>query len=307
MAKILFTDLVGCAHPLQLAGMGGVSTVELAVAVSNAGGLGMIAAAGIPKDTLGEMLETLDAATEGPFGANFLMPFLDPEALPIAAERCRVVEFFYGEPDRALVEIVHRKGALVSWQVGSLEEAEVALEAGCDLIVAQGIEAGGHVRGKRDVASLLEETTHLTTPIVAAGGIGSAEALACALETPASAVRVGTRFIAATESGAHPAYVHALIDASAEDTLITEEFDVGWPNAPARVLRSSLEAARSAKDPAATVGDERWPVPRFSTLPPTKDSSGNIAAMPHYAGFSVNGVQKRQPAAEIVAELCSRI
>src|SRR6266568_4035536 len=122
MAKTSFTELVGCARPLQLAGMGGVSTVELAAAVSNAGGLGMIGAAGIPTDTLDEVLEALDAATDGPFGANFLMPFLDPEALSIAAERCRVVEFFYGAPDRALVEIAHQKGALVSWQIGSRDE-----------------------------------------------------------------------------------------------------------------------------------------------------------------------------------------
>src|SRR5438270_8351163 len=98
MPKTSFTELVGCARPLQLAGMGGVSTVELAAAVTNAGGLGMIGAAGILRDDLAEMLEKLETATDGPFGANFLMPFLDPEALSIAAERCSVVEFFYGEP-----------------------------------------------------------------------------------------------------------------------------------------------------------------------------------------------------------------
>jgi nitronate monooxygenase len=102
--------------------------------------------------------------------------------------------------------------------------------------------------------------------------------------------------------------VQALIEASAGDTVITEEFEVGWPHAPARVLRSSLEAARSTtEEMVAKVGVEGWPVPRFSTLPPTKDASGNVAAMPHYAGFSVDGVLKPQPAAEIVTELCSRI
>jgi NAD(P)H-dependent flavin oxidoreductase YrpB (nitropropane dioxygenase family) len=248
------------------------------------------------------MLETLDATTNGPFGANFLMPFLDPEALSIAAQRCRVVEFFYGDPDGSLVEMVHAKGALASWQVGSIEEAEAAIQAGCDLVVAQGTEAGGHVRGKTELRSLLEATTDLTTPTVAAGGIGSAAEVERALDLGATGVRIGTRFLAATESGAHPAYVQALIDASAGDTFITEEFEVGWPHAPARVLRSSLEAARSSgEEMVAKVGTEGWPVPRFSTLPPTKDATGNVAAMPHYAGFSVDGVLKRQPAAEIVA------
>ena len=306
MAKPTFTDLVGCALPLQLAGMGGVSTPELAAAVGDAGGLGMIGAAGVPIGMLGAMLETVEA-TGKPFGVNFLMPFLDPEALALAAGKARVVEFFFGDPDRSLVEIAHAGGALASWQVGSPQEAFEARDAGCDLIVAQGREAGGHVRGQTDLGILLKALTDLATPTVAAGGIGSPADVERALSSPATAVRVGTRFVAAEESLAHPDYVEALIRASHDDTVITTEFDVGWPNAPARVLRSSLEAARSSEDPCATVGEQAWPVPRFSTLPPTKDARGNVAALPHYAGFSVDGVTKRQSAKEIVDELLSGI
>jgi nitronate monooxygenase len=303
MAKPAFTDLVGCALPLQLAGMGGVSTPELAAAVSDAGGLGMIGAAGVPVAMLGGMLETLEA-TGKPFGVNFLMPFLDPEALTLAAGKARVVEFFFGDPDRSLVEIAHGRGALVSWQVGSPHEAHEARDAGCDIIVAQGTEAGGHVRGRTDLAILLEALSDLATPMVAAGGIATAADIERALSFPATAVRIGTRFVAAEESLAHLDYVDALIHATRHDTVITTEFDVGWPNAPARVLRSSLEAARKSDDPCATVGEQAWPVPRFSTLPPTKDARGDVAAMPHYAGYSVDGVTKRQTAREIVEELC---
>lgn len=303
MAKASFTELVGCARPLQLAGMGGVSTVELAAAVCDAGGLGMIGAAGVPIEMLGEMLETLEANGK-PFGVNFLMPFLDQAALTLAAEKARVVEFFFGDPDPDLVEIAKTHGALASWQVGSREEAEAAQQAGCHLIVAQGIEAGGHVRGQRDLETLLKACTDLATPIVAAGGLASKHDIETALDSHASAVRIGTRFLAATEANVHESYVDALIHATREDTIITTEFDVGWPNAPARVLRSSLEAARTSEDPCATVGEERWPVSRFSTMPPTKDARGNVAAMPHYAGYSVDGVRKRQSAKEIVVELC---
>ena len=302
-----FTDLVGCARPLQLAGMGAVSSVELTKAVCEAGGLGMIGAAGVPVEQLVQDLEILQA-TSKPFGVNFLMPFLDLEALRLVSETARVVEFFFGEPDPSLVEIGHRGGALVSWQVGSAAEAHRAVESGCDLVVAQGLEAGGHVRGTESRQNLLQELTDLATPIVAAGGIGSAADAAQALDSPAAAVRVGTRFLAATESNAHTAYVDALIGASRDDTVITTEFDVGWPNAPARVLKQSLKAARSAQEESvATVGNENWPVPRFSTLPPTRDARGNILAMPHYAGFSVDHVTKRQSAAEIVEELCARL
>jgi len=304
MTTTSFTDLVGCALPLQLAGMGGVSTPELAAAVSHAGGLGMIGAAGVPVDMLGEMLEMLEATGEA-FGVNFLMPFLDPEALRLAAGKARVVEFFFGDPDRSLVQIAHAGGALVSWQIGSPQEAFEARDAGCDFIVAQGTEAGGHVRAQTDLETLLSALTDLATPIVAAGGIGSAADVERALNSPATAVRVGTRFVAADESQAHPDYVEALIHASKDDTIITTEFNVGWPNAPARLLRSSLEAARQSEDPSATVGPEGWPVPRFSTMPPTRDARGNIAALPHYAGFSVDGVTKRRSAKEIVGELLS--
>jgi nitronate monooxygenase len=286
--------------------MGGVSTAELAAAVSNAGGLGMIGAAGVPLDMLGANLETLEA-TGKPFGVNFLMPFLDLEALKLAAEKSRVVEFFFGDPDASLVEIARATGALVSWQVGSVDEARAAQQAGCDIVIVQGIEAGGHVRSTTDLGALLNALTDLNTPIVAAGGIGSPGDVEAALDSPASGVRAGTRFLAATEANTHPHYVDALIAATKDGTVITTEFDVGWPNAPARVLRSSLEAARASDDPCATVGELAWPVPRFSTLPPTRDARGNVAAMPHYAGFSVDAVTKPMPAKEIVEELCRGI
>src|SRR5207253_2039809 len=81
----------------------------------------------------------------GPFGVNFLMPFVDPHAVEVAAGGSRVVEFFYGRPDVSLVDLVHAGGALCSWQVGSKDEALAAVDCGCDLVVVQGVEAGGHV------------------------------------------------------------------------------------------------------------------------------------------------------------------
>jgi len=289
--------------------MGGVSTVELAAAVTNAGGLGMMGVAGVPADMLGDMLDDLDARTNGPFGVNFLMPFLDRAALELAAARCRVVEFFYDDPATELVELAHARGALVSWQVGSIGEAIAAAKVGCDLVVVQGTEAGGHIRGTESLGSLLRDLDDLAVPIVAAGGIGSAADVSQALNSGASAVRVGTRFVAALESSAHDSYVDALVHSAAADTVITEEFDYGWPNAPARVLRSSLDAARAETDEVAFVSSDgqQWPVPRFSTMPPSRDAHGNVGAMPHYAGFSVEAVTARLPAAEIVDELTSAL
>ena len=133
----------------------------------------------------------------------------------------------------------------MSWQVGSADEARAAVDAGCDLVVAQGDEAGGHVRGTLGLLTTLERVLDaVEVPVVAAGGIGSARQVAAALAAGASAVRVGTRFIASAESGAHPDYVRAVLEATAEDSTLTDVFSVGW-DAPHRVLRSCIEAARA--------------------------------------------------------------
>src|SRR5436190_1878292 len=137
--------------------MGGVSTPELAIAVTNAGALGMVGAVMVPAELLARQLEEASARTVGPIGVNFLMPFLDRDAVEAAAGRCRVVEFFYDDPDASLIEVVHAGGALACWQVGSADEAVAAADAGCDLVVAQGVEAGGHVRGTTALLPLLSE------------------------------------------------------------------------------------------------------------------------------------------------------
>lgn len=151
----------------------------------------------------------------------------------VAASRAQVVEIFYGDPDAVLVRTVHDSGALASWQVSSAAEAWAAVEAGCDFVVAQGTEAGGHVRGRLGLLALLPEVLGaVEVPVLAAGGVGTARGVAAALAAGADGVRVGTRFVAATESGAHPEYVAALLEASSEDTVLTETFWVQWSGAP---------------------------------------------------------------------------
>ncbi|MHB8330350.1 MAG: nitronate monooxygenase, partial [Acidimicrobiales bacterium] len=228
-----FTRLIGCRLPIQLAGMGGVSTVDLAAAVATAGGLGMVnlSLLGVPE--VAPTLDRLAASTDGAWGVNFIVPFLDVAILELSAPRCRVVEFFYGDPDAGLVERASQGAALVVWQVGSAEEARAAAGAGCDLVVAQSVEAGGHVRGVVGLLPLLDAVLDVVdVPVVAAGGIGTGRAMAAALAAGASAVRVGTRFVAAAESGAHGAYVEALIGAGPEDTVLTTAFSTFWPDAP---------------------------------------------------------------------------
>ena len=285
-----FTEMFHCRHPLQQAGMGGFATPDLAIAVARAGGLGMLSG------TIGaEALAThLDAVPAGlPVGVNFLIPFLDRAALEDAATRSPLVECFWGTPDPQVIATVHEGGARAAWQVGSSDEAMAASDAGCDLIITQGIEAGGHVRRTVGLLPLLDEVrATVTLPVVAAGGIGTGRAMAAALAAGADAVRVGTRFLAAWESTAHPAYIEALIRSGADDTVLTTAFGAGWPDAPHRVLRSAV-AAGEALGPAQSWSPE-WP----STA-----SGGAIEAQALYAGQSVGSVRSRQSAAEIVSEL----
>ncbi|HYY28538.1 MAG TPA: nitronate monooxygenase [Chthoniobacterales bacterium] len=302
-----FTRLIGCDVPIQQAGMGGVATAELASALALAGALGMIGGVRLGAKVLDEELDSLPRQTRSRIGVNFLVPFLDRESLEVAASRVRVVEFFFGEPDADLVERAHGAGALAAWQVGSVEEARAAAGAGCDFLVAQGIEAGGHVRGRIGLLPLLDGVLDaVNVPVLAAGGIATARAMAAALAAGADGVRVGTRFVAAAESAAHPAYQEALLRAEPEDTILTEAYSANWPNAPHRVLRGCIEAAQALTDDLVgqtVIGGATQPLTRFMTPPPTRWSTGKIEAMPHYAGQSVGAVQKIQPAADIVREL----
>ncbi|HET6793695.1 MAG TPA: nitronate monooxygenase [Acidimicrobiales bacterium] len=303
-----FTRLVGCRLPLQQAGMGGSATAALAAAVSGAGALGMLGVAGLPPEVVAAAVADAADRSSGPFGVNFLMPFLDRAAVAATAGRARVIEFFYGEPDAGLVGQAHDLGALVSWQVGSLDEAKRAADSGCDLIVAQGTEAGGHVRGEVGLLPLLDLILGaVEVPVVAAGGLGSARSVATVLRAGAAAARVGTRFLAADEADVHPRYLDALLESRAEDTVLTTAFSNLWPDAPHRVLRSCVAAATDVDDDI--VGETevapglRLPVPRLSPPTPSRSTTGRIDAMALYAGQSVDHVRRRQKAADIVAEL----
>jgi NAD(P)H-dependent flavin oxidoreductase YrpB (nitropropane dioxygenase family) len=313
MLKTRFTDLVGCAVPIQQAGMGTLSSPKLAAAISNAGALGIVSVAGSTPQEIADVLEQTRQLTSGVLGANFLIGFVPSEmkheCVAAAAARAKVVDFFYDDPDASLVETVHASGALASWQVGSLREAIAAEEAGCDFIIAQGIEAGGHVRGHIGLLALLGEVLDvIKIPVLAAGGIGTGRAMAAALAAGAEGVRIGTRFVAAEETEAHPTYVSALIAAEAVDTVYTDVFSYNWPNAPHRALHSCVEAAQAFE--GDVVGQRFWPdtgewepVHRFQSLGVRNTATGAIEAMSLWAGESVGGIKRVQPAGEIVREL----
>ncbi|HEU5389389.1 MAG TPA: nitronate monooxygenase [Streptosporangiaceae bacterium] len=303
-----YTELTGCRIPVQQAPMGSVSTAALAVAVAEAGGVGSIGVLGMSPAQVDKVLGGLAARTSGVLAVNFLTSDIDPEAVAAAAGRVRIIDFFWTDPDPALVEVAHRGGALACWQVGSRAEARAAAEAGCDLIAVQGTEAGGHVRGHSPLLPLLESVRGLgyDLPVLAAGGIGDARAFAAALAAGADGVRAGTRFVAAAESGAHPLYKQAVTEAAAGSTEITGDFSVCplCATSPrARVLTSCVGALRDVAGDTVgetTRGGQRVPVPRGHGTPPGAAATGHIDAMPMYAGESAAAITSVEPAAAIL-------
>jgi nitronate monooxygenase len=287
-----------------------VSSPDLAVAVADAGGVGTITSLGMPAAYLESVLAGMSNRTAGVLAANFLTAELDRDALALAAERVRIVDFFWVNPDPALVEVAHAGGALVSWQVGSVDEAKSAVDAGADMIAVQGIEAGGHVRGHSPLLPLLSAVLDsVSVPVLAAGGIGNGRGLAAVLAAGAAGARIGTLFIATDESGAHETYKQAVIDAGPTSTEITDAF-ADCPlcaTVPrARVLRSCVEAVRGLETDLAgetNLGGKSVPITRGSGMPPGTAAHGRIDAMAMYAGESTPLVTTKAPAADVVDDL----
>lgn len=292
--------------------MGPVSSPSLAIAVAAAGGVGTIPAFGVPAEKLETLLSDLSSRATGVLAANFLTRSIDRDAVQAAASRVGIVDFFWSDPDPALVGLVHDAGALVSWQVGSAAEAQAAADAGCDVVVVQGIEAGGHVRGHGALLPLLSAVLDVTdVPVLAAGGIGDGRALAAVLAAGADGARIGTRFIATVESGAHPEYKGAVLEARAGSTEITSAFAqcaLCATSPRARVLRSCvgvLAAFSGATVGAVREAGETVPLPRGSGRTPGESFTGCVAAMPMYASDAVESVITTEAAGHVVAPLCS--
>lgn len=304
--------------PIFQAPIGSIASPELAAATSNAGGLGHLACTWRTLEQLQQLFAKMKLLTERPWGANFVLYFPIEERLSLALEHgVRAISFFWGDGGK-YVPRIHATGTVAIQVIGSIEEAEHAAHAGFDLIVAQGRDAGGHVRGDLGTMSLVPQVVDAVTPIpvLAAGGIADRRGVKAALALGAAGVWVGTRFLAAEEADIHAHYQERILAASGTDTFYSELFDIGWPNAPLHALRNrTTKEWLTAGGPAAPsrpgegeVVAQRAdgsPIPRYSFSAPTRQMTGDIEAMAMYAGQAVGLVKKRQPAAAIISELAA--
>jgi NAD(P)H-dependent flavin oxidoreductase YrpB (nitropropane dioxygenase family) len=315
-----FLERLGIATPVVQAGMGGgLSRHELATAVSEAGGLGTIAVSGAA--AIERELAAARRLTDRPLAVNLLLPFARRDWFAAAAG-ADVVVTFWGRPKR-------RTPGVWLHQCGSVAEARAAHAAGADAVIVQGLEAGGHVRGRTPGLELLERVrSALPTgyPLLLAGGIAIREDVDQALGAGASAAVAGTRFLLAEESRAHPTYKQRLLEA--EETVLTELFGAGWP-APHRVVPNAATEHWLSDDPRgpklnltinklSSVGSRylppsiqlrlaraQRPTSRLLTpIAPTDDAPPNLLdAGPLYAGQTIARITQLHPAAEIVNSL----
>jgi nitronate monooxygenase len=311
---------LGVELPVVQAGMGGgLAGHELAAAVSAAGGLGTIGM--LAPDDLRTEIAATRRSSERPLAVNLLLPFARRPHFEAASE-ADVVVTFWGRPRRRTSKVwIH--------QCGSVEEAIAARAAGADAVIAQGVEAGGHVRGTLPAMELLARVRAAVVadyPVLSAGGIADAADVTARLDAGAEAVVCGTRFLMTEESGGHPAYKARLMEA--RETILTELFGVGWP-APHRVVQNEATVRwlnRDRRGPGWLRAFHRATAPVLSRVPvpmqfrlaatqrPNRPMFGPAAAIidgppnlieagPLYAGECIDRISDIRPAGELVREL----
>lgn len=299
--------------------IGPVAVPALAAAVSNAGALGTLALAWA-SDPAALVRETI-ALTERTFGANLVLEWDQHERLDAALDAgLRIVSLTWGDP-APYVAAVHDAGGIVLHTVGSAEEARRAVAAGVDVIVAQGWESGGHVWGRVATLPLVPAVVDAVAPVpvIAAGGIGDARGVAAVLALGAQAAWLGTRFLLAEECPAHERYRQRLVEAVETDAeWYPDLYDVSWPKAPHRALRNATSerwegegrppsGSRPGEGEPIAARPSGEPIVRYTSATPAAGMTGDIDALSLWAGQSVALARRVQPAAEIVAELVSRL
>ena len=300
---------------------GGLASHALAAAVSEAGGLGTIGI--LDPSALRRELAAARRLTGKPLSVNLIVPYARRGHWEVAADADVLVTHWEPRPKRRTAR---------AWlhTVGSAPEALAAVSAGADAVIAQGVEAGGHVRGTVPALSLLEQVCAAVPsgfPVLLAGGIAERGDVRTALEAGAMAAVAGTRFLASEESGAHPGYKNRLVED--DETVLTELFGMTWPRAPHRVLPN--EATRrwlkdDPRGPAAIRALHRVLSPAARLTPisiqlrlagragsaaldltpaaPTGEMPGDtLETNPLYAGETVSRIHDLRPAAELLRKL----
>ena len=297
----------------------GIAGPALTAGVSNARGLGVLGVGGLPPEEIRNAITEVKRLTSRAFGVNIILPLVQSHEIEMCFdERVPLMVFFWGDV-WPYVKDAQRRDILVIAQCGSAEEASEAADAGVDGIIVQGTEAGGHVKATEPLELTLKQTRQTvgSLPVIASGGIATGQDIADALLAGASAVSMGTRFLATKEARVTDQYKQEIVAAHAEDTVLTELFDMGWPQAQHRVLRNETVANWEAdgKPESGKRGGENEPVgfvthasgkteiPRYTIFPPLLNVDAHPRDLPLYAGESCERVNDIPSVDELMTQL----
>ncbi|AFM21268.1 MAG TPA: enoyl-[acyl-carrier-protein] reductase FabK [Acetomicrobium flavidum] len=291
-------DLLNVEYPIIQGGMAWVANADLAAAVSNGGGLGVIAAGSMPPDLLDAEIKRLKQMTDKPFAVNImLMSPTAEDAIEVVAEnRVPVVTTGAGSPGK-VIERLKPLGTIIIPVIASVAHAKRVERQGADAVVAEGTEAGGHIGELTTMVLVPQVVDAVSIPVVAAGGIADGRGVVAAFALGAEGVQVGTRFVCAAESPAHEAYKRAIIEATDRSTVVTGR-STGHP---VRCIRNKLtkkfeelESSGASIEELEALGTGRL---RAAVI------DGDVEWGSVMAGQSAGLVKKVQPAAEIIREL----
>ncbi len=311
-------QLLNCDVPILLAGMGGVARADLVAAVARAGGYGILGMVRESPDLIATEIDAVRAQTDRPFAVNLIPAATDPGLLDaelgICLDRGVPAMCFFWDVVPAAVARAKAAGCIVLHQVGSLDAARTAATAGADILIVQGVEAGGHVHGTVAALILVEQVARaVPLPVIASGGFATGAALIAAMALGAQGIHCGTAFLATVESFAHDDHKARVLAASAEDTVYTDAFALNWPpHAPVRVIRNSLTDALGPnlmghhpdRLPREVIGaDDGRPLLKYSTDSPLRTTTGDLEVMAAYAGQSAALIDDLPTAAERIATI----
>lgn len=291
-------ELLGIEYPVIQGGMAWVATAELAAAVSEAGGLGLIAAGGAPEEVVREQIKKARTLTKKPFGVNVMLmsPYADKVMEMILEEKPAVVVTGAGNPGKYIPKL-KEAGIKIMPVVASVALAKRLEKSGVDAIIAEGTEAGGHIGELTTMVLVPQVCDTVDVPVVAAGGIADARGTAAAFALGADGIQVGTRFICSEECVAHENYKNAVLKAKDRDAVVTGR-SVG---APVRALKNKLtrEYDRLEKEGASFEEIESLGVGGLRRA----FADGDIETGSLMAGQSAAMVNDIKPCREIIADL----
>lgn len=311
-------DLLGCRYPILQAGMGGVARAELVAEVCNAGGMGCLGMVRESPELITQQIRQVRSMTDRSFAVNLIPAATDRQLFDAEFDACLnqgVSTFvFFWDVVGDTVQRAKDAGCKVIYQVGSVEQAVRAQDAGADVIIAQGMEAGGHVHGGVSSMVLLPKVVDaVSVPVIGSGGFADGRSLVAAIALGAHGIHCGTVFLATRESFAHDVHKAAIIRSSEESTLYTDAFAINWPpHSPVRVLKNEFTALIEYRPlghvadafPREQVAEENGrPVYLMSTDSPLRSMTGELEKLAMFAGQVTGRIDSIKSAKSVVQSI----